>query len=98
MSAELPFNKLSPAEAERLDLLAEELAETIQAIGKIKRHGYDNYHPETRTPNRVSLEVELGHVLHAVERMATAGDIKRAHVVGAADEKAKSIGKWLHHQ
>lgn len=33
------FNQLSPAEAERLALLSEELGEAQQAIGKILRHG-----------------------------------------------------------
>lgn len=36
----LAFNGLSPAEVERLALLAEECGEVIQTVGKILRHGY----------------------------------------------------------
>ena len=44
------FNGLTPAEAERLAMLAEEAAEVIQAVGKILRHGYASYHPDDLTP------------------------------------------------
>lgn len=33
------FNNLTPGEAERLAMLAEECGEVIQAVGKILRHG-----------------------------------------------------------
>ena len=33
------FNNLTPGEAERLAILAEECGEVIQIIGKILRHG-----------------------------------------------------------
>lgn len=34
------FNALTPAQAERLAMLAEECAEVIHVVGKILRHGY----------------------------------------------------------
>ena len=34
------FNGLTPAEAKRLALLAEECGEVLQAIGKVLRHGF----------------------------------------------------------
>ena len=40
------FNKLTPAEDERLAMLAEECAEVIQIVSKIQRHGYDSWHPD----------------------------------------------------
>lgn len=53
------FNQLTPAQAERLAMLAEE-------CGKILRHGYDSYHPdqqgtppEYRYTNRKALGNEL---------------------------------------
>lgn len=57
------FNELTPAETERLAILAEEMGETIQVIGKILRHGYDSRNPlegKTGWTNRANLEKELG--------------------------------------
>ena len=73
------FNELTPAEAERLALLAEELGETTHAIGKILRHGYESknpYHPTGQT-NREALEKEVADVYVAVRMMFEAGDIRR---------------------
>lgn len=54
------FNQLTPAEAERLAMLAEECGEVIQVIGKILRHGYDSYHPANSTvTNRQLLGKEI---------------------------------------
>ena len=41
-----PFNGLTPAQAERLVMLAEDCAGVIHITGKILRHGYDSYHPD----------------------------------------------------
>jgi len=70
------FNKLTPAEAERLTMLAEECAEVIQVVGKILRHGYDNYHPDdpSRT-NRDLLARELTDV-DAIKRKMTRNELK----------------------
>ncbi len=91
---------LNPASRERLALLLEELGETQQAIGKILRHGYESFNPfdESRTTNRHLLEVELGHVLHAMDRMWFAGDIIQENVTRSADEKAATVERYLHHQ
>lgn len=95
-----PFNRLSPAEAERLALLSEELGEAQQAIGKILRHGYESYHPYGYKPgsNREQLEQELGDVLHAVDRLCAVGDLKRTAIVTASVSKAERVGAYLHHQ
>lgn len=64
------FNGLWPAEAERLAMLAEECAETIGIIGKILRHGYDSYHPDTPSiTNRDMLADELADVNAVVKAM-----------------------------
>ena len=58
------FNGLSPAEAERLAMLAEECGEVIHIVGKILRHGYDSYHPADPTvTNRDLLGRELTDLL-----------------------------------
>lgn len=57
------FNQLTPAQAERLAMLAEECGEVIQVVGKILRHGYDSYHPvNPRVSNRSLLVKELRDV------------------------------------
>lgn len=38
-------NNLTAAEQERLAILAEEMGEALQIIGKIIRHGYESYNP-----------------------------------------------------
>lgn len=53
------FNRLTPAQAERLAMLAEECAEVVQVVGKILRHGYDSYHPNDLTPVAAGGKTEL---------------------------------------
>jgi len=59
--ADAHFNELTPAQAERLDILAEECAEVIQSIMKIKRHGFDSCSPygHSMETNREALIREL---------------------------------------
>lgn len=93
------FNQLTPAEAERLALLSEELGEAQQAIGKILRHGYESRNPIKPGPtNREALEREMGDVYHAMVRMWGAGDMDGNAVIQRADDKAKSVAAYLHHQ
>ncbi len=94
------FNRLTPAEAERLSLLLEEMAEATQIIGKVLRHGYDSYHPNdpAKVQNRDLLEVEVGHVQHAIDRMTLATDIDVRAVNQAKVTKGDTVSQWLHHQ
>lgn len=92
------FNELTPAEAERLALLAEECGEVIQAIGKVLRHGFESTHPDGGPTNRESLERECGDVYHAIWRMIGAGDIDGNGMSQRADDKAKTVVRYLHHQ
>lgn len=54
---------ITPAQAERLEMLAEECAEVIQEVTKILRHGFENYNPDEpvsdRKTNRQKLHKEL---------------------------------------
>lgn len=95
------FNKLTPAQAERLALLLEELGEAQQAIGKILRHGYESRSPllqgATRN-NRDDLEEEVGHVVAAIRILRNSGDIRTDMVESYTQHKLRNIGAWLHHQ
>lgn len=92
------FNKLTPVETERLSILMEEMSEATQIIGKILRHGYENYHPSDPTKsNRVLLSEEIGHVRHIVGEMCQRGDISGFIMQASAEDKANRIKKYLHH-
>ena len=70
------FNQLTPAQAERLAMLAEECGEVIQSVGKILRHGYESGHPENpKVTNRRLLEKEISDILGVHLAMIVAGDI-----------------------
>lgn len=94
------FNQLTPAEDERLSILAEECGEVIVAIMKIKRHGYASFDPTVveGPSNRTALECEIGHLRNALRMLINAGDINEAEIVRAQTKKARGIGQWLHHQ
>lgn len=92
------FNQLTPAEAERLAILAEECGEVVQVIGKILRHGYESCHPDGGPTNRMLLEKETGDVQYAIERLIGLGDISADEVCDHRDEKYKKVRKYLHHQ
>lgn len=100
MNQEQPFNALSPAEVERLAVLAEECGETIQIVGKILRHGYESYSPydSLRTTNRTLLTRELGDVLAMMWAMNDTKDIVKDDINKCATDKQKRIGKYMHHQ
>jgi hypothetical protein len=92
------FNKLTPAEAERLAILAEECGEIIQIVGKILRHGYESTHPNGGPPNREILTKEMGDYEAAVQRMWAAHDIDTDGIFYHCKQKEQSIKKYLHHQ
>lgn len=96
------FNLLEPQETERLALLAEEMGETLQIIGKILRHGYESFDPFLPPPagntNRQLLERELGDVLVAIDFMLRAGDVKQKHIDDKIRVKNHKIWDFLHHQ
>lgn len=100
MRAALPFNKLTPAEDERLACLSEEMGEVIQAIGKIQRHGYDSTNPDVLVGgpnNRETLAMELGHVVGCAIRLLQGDDISGCLYEDAKNSKSRSTN-YLHHQ
>ena len=93
------FNGLTPAQAERLALLSEEMGEAQQVIGKILRHGFDSSNPIQPGPtNRHALEREVGDVYVALRMMFEAGDIRRGAVATREDIKREAVKPYLHHQ
>lgn len=94
------FNQLTPAQLERLAILAEEMGEAIQIIGKIVRHGYFSSNPliENSPCNRDVLAHELGHVRSAMIALCDSGDLIKKDIHRSADMKKISIKKWQHHQ
>lgn len=94
------FNKLTPAEDERLALLIEECAEVIQAATKIQRHGYESHHSNNDPDytNRLDLERELGDVRAAIDLMIRARDVRPVSINRATAMKTEKVQQFLHHQ
>ena len=95
-------NELTDAQVERLAVLAEELGEAQQVIGKILRHGYDSVNPllpENESPtNREMLQHECGDIFEAILMLCRTKDISDAVVNQRQAEKHEKIKRWLHHQ
>lgn len=93
------FNSLTPSEAERLAMLAEEAGEIVQAIGKILRHGYTSCHPDGGIDNRDSLRSEVIDLLGVVHMMRRAGDLDvRVYTGGQMVESSDRKLAYSHHQ
>lgn len=105
------FNKLTPAEHERLSLLMEECAEVIAVCGKIMRHGYDSCDPTKKNSptNRRLLIQELGDVAAAQDLLVDGRELIDGEFVCSPIEavssierhkvhKLYSVKKWMHHQ
>lgn len=98
------FNKLTPAQAERLAMLAEECGEVIQVIGKILRHGYDSHHPdqqgmppEQRFTNRQALGHELCDLLTVASAIFGRDDVTE-HGLGGMNRTWERKLRYAHHQ
>lgn len=93
-----PVNGLTPAQAELLALLSEELSEAGQVIGKILRHGYESHHPDTPgVTNRDLLTRELGDVNAAVNLLCKAQELDAGRILNCTNLKLARVGQYLHH-
>ncbi len=94
------YQGLSPAEVERIAILAEECGEVVQICGKILRHGWESCSPfDSRCrPNSVLLERELGSVRATMDLMFNAGDVRRIDVQTWREMRSRVLRKWTHHQ
>jgi len=93
------FNQLTPAEAERLAMLAEECGEVIQIIGKILRHGYASHNPKDmkKMPNKFLLSKEMGDVLAVWREMTYLDGVGGDTLHDTAMAWAKKL-EYSHHQ
>lgn len=93
------FNGLSPEEAERLAMLAEECGEVIQIIGKILRHSYASHHPSDshKIPNKFLLDREMTDLLSVWQQMSYHDGVggKTLHDTSTAWRKKL---RYAHHQ
>lgn len=91
------FNKLSPAELEKLAYLSEECGEVVKAINKIIRHGYSSINPDApqKGTNKIQLEKEIGDLFTAVNVLCKSHDLNNVTIVEHTNCK---IIKYMHHQ
>ena len=90
------FNRLTPAEAERLAMLAEEAGEIVQVVGKILRHGYESYHPDNpHSTNRDLLAKEVTDILAVIELMDQDFNVGSG---GDIDTAIRKKMRFSHHQ
>jgi hypothetical protein len=74
------------------DIVAEECAEVIQEVCKVRRFGMVNH--VTGVNNKVKLETEIGQLLAAIERLSEAWSLSKDAIRKAAAEKYNAIEKW----
>ena len=89
---------LALADAERMSCGAERRRREVPHVGKVLRHGYESTRPDGGPTNREALERECGDLYHAIWRVIVAGDIDGNGMSQRADDKARSVGRYLHHQ
>jgi len=91
------FNKLSPALLERLALLSEECAEVCMIVGKIIRHGYNSYNPDTNECNANLIEQEIGDLFAAIELLEKSDEISMKRIMIHKEGKLERVKQYLHH-
>lgn len=92
-------NNLSLAEIERLAVLAEELGEVQQMVGKILRFGYESKNPSDLDgkTNRELLETELGDLTLIINHCHTTEDINLLNVMSYSEKKKPKLNKYFIH-
>jgi hypothetical protein len=92
------IKSVTAAEAERLALLAEEMGESVQIIGKILRHGYESSSDDGAPSHREFLEKKLGDVKHAIDRLCKSHDLDRDYIERQSERRGSLLAPFLHHQ
>ena len=93
-------NNLTPAEIERLAMLAEECGEVVQIVCKVLRHGYESYHPDdmNKETNKDILVDELLDVFAVLWLMNNKGDIITPDVNAWLKDRVARKLKYSHCQ
>lgn len=98
----MPHHALSPAEAERLEMLIEECAEVIKACTKTLRHGYGSYNPtlpvERQSTNKDDLVHEMVDVQALIWVMEQRGDVELPIAHKRLQERWEQKLRYTHHQ
>lgn len=95
----MSVHDLTPAQVERITLLAEEAAEVVQACTKILRHGFFTIHPLCpEIDNKAQLIRELGDLRAVLAVVIHSGDLTVRDYVGAAEDKLGRVQKYLHEE
>lgn len=86
-------NPVSESESDVLDLIQEESAEIIQIISKVRRFGWDSFHPSDaeRVTTRARLESELGDILALIEIAIERNIVDSQRVRDAIDSKKERL-------
>lgn len=94
-----PAPQFTAQQYERIGILFEELGETLQALGKVQRHGFDSVNPfEVRAgTNLEQLEREIGHVFAAMQLLTEVTDLSLVRISGHCEDKKRNVQKWLHY-
>lgn len=95
------FNQLTDEQDEILTIMMEECAEVIQAIAKIKRHGYFSHHPDRTETNHDQLVRELGDLrcIKQIWKESQLGTkfIIEGRIEAHALEKLQNLRIYTHH-
>ncbi len=87
--------KITPAESEICNIFMEECAESIQAVSKIFRFGFDSCHPDVPNfNNREHLQEEIGDLICMVKIMCDKGIISDREISRYAEAKMNKLRKF----
>lgn len=94
------FAKITEAERERLEMLAEEASEVIKAVTKILRHGYYSRNPNRpdEGDNRKQLEREITDFRAIADRMEQHGEISLYGIAHQLNDVWLRKLPFTHHQ
>ena len=79
---------------EILNILQEECVEVVQAVCKIRRFGFESYHPSSNKDNREHLAEELGDLQCMINLLIASNTVSAEEVNDACLKKIEKLKKW----